>query len=247
MFPDDAPCHRANDVSRLASPGLLNFHLMIRFPILSLVALGAAMTSCSDSSTPKEITGIRELTGDEKKIRVVADDAERFRLSSLTGGGGQNQAAPAAPGASGGGELPFTWKAPDGWTLKPGMPMRDLSFTFGESGEGECYLSRLPGAGGGLTANVNRWRGQMGLPAITDAEVLALPKRVMFGLDATYVDITGAFSGMGGGAPKENYRMLGTIVASESGAVFVKMTGPAELIAANQPKFDAFCASLQPR
>lgn len=218
---------------------------MIRFPQLYLLAVAAVLPACFDSTTPQEINGVRELTGEERKIHVVADDAQRYRLSGLAGGG-QKSEAPRPTGGTDG-ELPFTWQVPDGWTLKPGMPMRDLSFAFGENEEGECYLSRLPGAGGGLTANVNRWRGQMGLPAITDAEVLALPKRVMFGLDATFVDISGSFSGMGGGAAKENYRMLGVIVASESGAVFVKMTGPAELIAANQPKFDAFCASLQPR
>ena len=218
---------------------------MTRFSILCLINLCLVLNACTDSSAPVEITGVRKLTGEERKIRVVADDAERFRISAAMASGGTAQ--PSAMESGGGGELPFTWKVPDGWTLKPGVPMRDLSFNFGDSGEGECDLSRLPGAGGGLTANVNRWRNQMGLPPIGDAEVIALPKRPMFGLDGTFVDISGAFSGMGGGPAKENYRMLGVIVASDAGAVFVKMTGPAELIAANQPKFDAFCASLQPR
>ena len=209
-------------------------------PGVCAVALGA----CSEATGPREITGVRELAEDERQIKIVESPAERFRMPSQMAGGG-GEAAPQ--GAGGDAAMPFVWTTPEGWTQKTGLPMRDLSFVFGANEEGECYLSRLPGAGGGLTPNVNRWRGQMGLAPMTDAEIAALPKKMMFGLEGTYVDLSGAFSGMGGGPGKENYRMLGVILSSDSGAVFVKMTGPAELITAQQANFDAFCASLQPR
>jgi hypothetical protein len=217
---------------------------MIRVSSLPLVGFAFLLTACSDSSVPREITGVRELSADERKIRIVESPAERFRMPGQMAGGGGG--APAAA-ADGGSAMPFVWVTPEGWTQQTGLPMRDLSFTFGAEGEGECYLSRLPGAGGGLAPNVNRWRGQMGLDPLTDAEIAALPKRTIFGLEGTFIDISGAFSGMGSGPGKENYRMLGVILASDAGAVFVKMTGPAELIAANLPNFDAFTASLQPR
>jgi hypothetical protein len=38
--------------------------------------------------------------------------------------------------------------------------------------------------------------------------------------------------------------MLGLILASEAGAVFVKMTGPRELVEANEKNFDIFTNSL---
>ena len=40
-------------------------------------------------------------------------------------------------------------------------------------------------------------------------------------------------------------RLLGVILNTGNGAVFVKMTGPRDLITANEAKFDAFCASLR--
>lgn len=222
---------------------------MMRLFPLFLPVFVVALAGCSKSSGPREITGVRELSAEERKINIVDSDAQRFRMPSEMAGGGAAAAAAGggAAAADGGGALPFVWTTPEGWTQQPQAPMRDLSFAFGPNGEGECYLSRLPGAGGGLVANVNRWRGQMGLDPLTEAEIIALPKKPMFGLQGTFVDIAGTFSGMGGGPVRENYRMLGVIVSSDAGAVFVKLTGPADLVAANQAQFDAFCASLQPR
>lgn len=224
--------------------------MMRRLSLLPLALAAFGLSACSKSSEPRDITGVRELSAEERKINLVESAAQRFRMPAETAGGGApsgGAGSGGAAGSDGGGSLPFVWTTPEGWTPQPGAPMRDLSFAFGEKGEGECYLSRLPGAGGGLVANVNRWRGQMGLEPMTEAEIVALPKKPMFGLQGTFVDVTGTFSGMGGGPARDNYRMLGVIVSSDAGAVFVKLTGPAELVAANQAKFDAFCASLQPR
>jgi hypothetical protein len=43
---------------------------------------------------------------------------------------------------------------------------------------------------------------------------------------------------------KENYRLLGAIVAGPQGSVFFKFTGPAKTVAAAQPEFDALIASM---
>ncbi len=207
-----------------------------------LAVMAVLMSSCSDSSGPREITEVRELSGGDQEIRIVDSPAERFRMpSQMANGGGNTGKADSAD------ELPFTWNTPEGWSRQTGLPMRDLSFSFGENGEGECYLSRLPGAGGGLVANVNRWRGQMGQEPLSEEEVAALPSKSLFGLEGTFIDVTGDFSGMGAAETKKDYRLLGVILTSEAGAVFVKMTGPADLVAANEANFDQFCASLQPK
>ena len=65
----------------------------------------------------------------------------------------------------------------------------------------------------------------------------------------TTIDTSGAYTGMGGpmmASPKAvpGYRLLGAIVEGPGGNVFVKLTGPAKTIAANQQKFEQLLASF---
>lgn len=208
-------------------------------PLAALLAVSLAIVAggCSDRNT-REITTVRELPEGSRDVLVVDSGADRYRMPS----------AAAAPRPSAGdSELPFTWETPEGWTQAPPAQMRDLTFHFGENGEGECYLSRLPGAGGGLAANVNRWRRQMGLEPVSEQEIAALPKRELFGMEATWVSLDGEFTGMGAAEARRDSRMVGLILAADFGAIFIKMVGPKELVEANTEKFEAFCASLELR
>ena len=102
-------------------------------------------------------------------------------------------------------------------------------------------------AGGSLDANVNRWRGQMGLEPATEAEIAALTTRPLFGIPAYIVDVTGAFKGMGAAEAQADYRLLGLIlpVGQTGQSLFVKMIGPQQLVADNESNFHAFCDSLR--
>src|SRR3989442_733367 len=61
---------------------------------------------------------------------------------------------------------PLKWKTPDGW--KEGQPseFRVASFRIsGQAGkQADVSVIPLPGSAGGDFSNVNRWRGQVGLP-----------------------------------------------------------------------------------
>ncbi|HRX57122.1 MAG TPA: hypothetical protein P5016_21620, partial [Verrucomicrobiales bacterium] len=131
-----------------------------------------------------------------------------------------------------------------GWTEIPGVMMRDANFTFGENGEGECYVSRLSGDGGGLEANVNRWRKQMGLNPATPEEIASLPHRETLGRESVFVQLDGDYSAVGAASAKKDQRLLGLIVIVEGGGLFVKMIGPKALVEQNSAQFDSFCESL---
>ncbi|MAS94173.1 MAG: hypothetical protein CMO55_13335 [Verrucomicrobiales bacterium] len=170
-------------------------------------------------------------------FKIADSSTERFRYRSM--------ANSAETSSSEGAAQQLVYDTPEGWTEQPASMMRVVTFRFGENDKGECYLARLPGAGGGLLANVNRWRGQMGAEPITEEEVNALPTKPLFGTEATYVTVDGSFSpGMGSTETYENYRLVGLILSSEAGAAFVKMTGPKELVEANIEEFDQFTSSL---
>lgn len=67
----------------------------------------------------------------------------------------------------------FPWAVPEGWVFdETPRQMRIATYMAPtESGEQEVAVTRFPGRVGGELANINRWRGQMGLSPITEAEL----------------------------------------------------------------------------
>lgn len=65
------------------------------------------------------------------------------------------------------------WIVPDGWTEDPApRPMRLTTYIAPDpSGDVEVAVSRFGGRVGGELANINRWRGQMGLAPVTPDEL----------------------------------------------------------------------------
>lgn len=142
----------------------------------------------------------------------------------------------------------LTWTVPPGWTEVPpdAAGMRLVNLTFGPNQEGECYISLMPGSAGGLEANVNRWRTQMGQPPYTEEEIAKLGKKPFFNREATFVAFDGDFKGFGAEQAKTGYRLLGLIHSAEQATIFVKLTGPKALVEENAAAFDAFCQSIKP-
>lgn len=78
------------------------------------------------------------------------------------------------------------WAAlPEGWSVGPENPMRKGSFVVpGPDGsKAELAVTVFPGNVGGLTANVNRWRGQIGLPPADEDSIRAAGKPAKVGPD----------------------------------------------------------------
>ncbi|MBK8091195.1 MAG: hypothetical protein IPK32_04180 [Verrucomicrobiaceae bacterium] len=143
----------------------------------------------------------------------------------------------------------LTWTIPEGWSEsdKPDAAgMRLVDLRFGPAQEGECYISLMPGNAGGLEANVNRWRTQMGQPAYSADEIAKLAKKPFFNRDGSFVAFDGDFKGFGAEAAKTGYRLLGIIHSTEQATIFVKLTGPKALVEQNTAAFDAFCQSIKP-
>jgi hypothetical protein len=147
------------------------------------------------------------------------------------------------------------WTAPAGWTNDGARPMRAATYTIppapGDKASAECGVYFFgAGQGGSVEANLERWKGQFKGP---DGKVAPpqIAKRTVHGLAVTIIDTAGEYSGMGGpmaasSTPVPGYRLLGAIVAGPGGNLFVKFTGPAKTIAANQQKFEQMLASFQP-
>ena len=136
----------------------------------------------------------------------------------------------------------LTWSAPAAWKPKPASSMRRGSFDVGE-GTGpfaDLAITAFPGNVGGDLANVNRWRGQVDLPAITEAELSAALQPISAnGLAIQLADLTG-------GPADKPVRMLGAIIPFDGATWFFKLTGPAAVVAAEKARFLEFLATVRP-
>lgn len=67
----------------------------------------------------------------------------------------------------------FPWAVPEGWAFdETPRQMRIATYMAPtDSGQQEVAVTRFPGRVGGELANINRWRGQMGLAPITQGEL----------------------------------------------------------------------------
>ncbi len=90
-------------------------------------------------------------------------------------------------------EPEMRWKLPAGWQETRGAGERYATLQFGASEPHlEVSVTRMPGDGGGVLANVNRWRNQMALEPITEAELDRNTTRVdAVGAQAVLVDLEG--------------------------------------------------------
>ena len=131
----------------------------------------------------------------------------------------------------------LTWTAPAQWQSKPASGMRKATFVVAEGAE--LAITAFPGDVGGELANVNRWRGQLQVAAITDAELPGAVSRLTAGgLQITVVDILG-------GTPDKPARMLGAMVPNGGATWFFKLVGPDATVAAAKPAFLDFLQTLK--
>jgi hypothetical protein len=85
------------------------------------------------------------------------------------------------------------WTLPPGWTEDKGGPQREATIRFGDHDPKlEISVSRFAGDGGGMLPNLNRWRGQLGLESVGEADLPSQAKKLDGSLAEVWiVDLTG--------------------------------------------------------
>jgi hypothetical protein len=139
----------------------------------------------------------------------------------------------------------FTFKPVDAWKAKgTPRPMSQGGFSLlsadGTKTIDADFYHFGSGQGGDIEANVTRWKGQF-QPAEGAEAIKFERKQYTFGKrKATLVFIKGTF--LSGGmftpkTPQPGSAMIGAILESEEGSVFVKFTGPEKDIDASKEAF----------
>ncbi|MCZ6699971.1 MAG: hypothetical protein O7D94_13655 [Planctomycetota bacterium] len=154
--------------------------------------------------------------------------------------------APKPPPAAGSATGVMQWDRPQGWRSVPNpeatgfASMRLATLAAGEGdNQIEVVISQLGGDGGGLIANINRWRGQVGLEPSTDPERSRIEAR---GAQGIFVDLAGSAPE---GSSAESTRMLAAIFPGADRTWFIKTTATRDRLDAHFEGFMSLCRSVR--
>jgi hypothetical protein len=169
-----------------------------------------------------------------------APHAQASQVASPPPAPSANPAPAAAEGEAGG--LP-EWAVPSTWKSQP--PTQMLLAKFIASGQAsemvEVTVSRFPGDTGGLLANVNRWRGQVGLEPVREQDLgqCSAPLELPEG-KATLVDVSGTNPRTG-----KKARLIGAIVPRGGQTWFFKLVGDLPVAEQEKAAFIKFVQSAR--
>ena len=150
------------------------------------------------------------------------------------------QAADAPPTFEAG---DFKFTRPSGWEWVPNTsPMRKAQLKVNDPAKKESaevvFFHFGEGGGGGTQANIDRWLGQFQEPR--EKLNSKIETGTAAGRKVTYVQAEGTYlSGMPGGSktPQPGTVLLGAIMESDKGNVFIRLTGPAKLATSARADF----------
>ncbi|MGF1635306.1 MAG: hypothetical protein ACFCVE_15770 [Phycisphaerae bacterium] len=167
-------------------------------------------------------------------VDSAAGPAETVANSTVATEGGTSATLPDSDGQ-------MHWHPPAGWrAVDAGVPMRLATYRTGPAPDAvEVTVTSLGGDGGGLLANVNRWRRQLGLPPAADVAALgdSLEAFEGSGVSGHLVRIDAGERGLAGAVISP---------AGSESTYFVKATAPAEAIKAARPEIFTFARSFHP-
>ena len=130
------------------------------------------------------------------------------------------------------------WDVPGGWEEQPPSSMRVATFaiTGTDGAKADVSVIKLGGSAGGTLENVNRWRAQVGLAPVDEAELAKLlTTQEIGGVEITFVDMPGR--GVESGDPA---RLLAAMAPHAGSTWFYKMLGDDQLVAQQKAAFVKF-------
>jgi len=136
----------------------------------------------------------------------------------------------------------LTYKTPKGWrAVKPTILLTaKLEVGQGEQ-TGTFTIAVLRAPAGGLAANINRWRAQVGLdPLKEEAAAKSAGETTIDGCPGRVIDLTGPQKD--GQAAR---RILAAFVTRGDQVWFFKLLGPADLVGKEKPAFEALLKSVR--
>jgi hypothetical protein len=182
-----------------------------------------------------KMTGDSALVTKEKPAFIGFLKSAMFASADMPAGhpdiSGAGTTAPSTlKNASAGGQP--KWAVPVGWKEMPGGQFLAAKFAIAgeDGGQASVNVSTSRGTGGGLAANVNRWRGQLGLQPVSDAELAGMTMPV------SSTAGKGVLVEMG----NDSTALVAIVVTMADQSWFYKLMGDAAVVAAEKQSFIQF-------
>lgn len=139
------------------------------------------------------------------------------------------------------------WEVPADWAEKPagggGMRIASYGVTASDGRSLDISVVALGAQAGSLLDNVNRWRNELKLAPITEAELAGAVQSVPIGtMTGQMVNLVSEQATLEG---KHKERTLAAILSLGGSTVFFKLRGEDQLATENQPKFLAWIKSVR--
>jgi hypothetical protein len=215
---------------------------------LMMMIAGAMLVGCEQSSSPDRVSapaegveGASDAAGVDEAGVGDTGVGETGVSEAGMGDGARAAAEDSAPAALGGervyaGDLSFG--VPQGWEVRP--PSNQMRVAEVGAGGADAPVAAFSMAGGGIDANIGRWRGQFAEP---DAQRLRETLEIA-GRTVHLVEMAGSYRGMGGPAQGDTVMLAAIVEQPGQPSVFIKMTGPSAAVDAARGGFRAMVESL---
>jgi hypothetical protein len=133
------------------------------------------------------------------------------------------------------------WQVPASWKEVPPSEMLLAKFTGGnDDGSADITVSAFPGDVGGTLANMNRWRGQIGLAPVAESDLEKLTTQLdVLGGKAILIDMTGQNP-----RTAKPARLVGVIWPRGGQTWFYKMLGDPAAVGREKDAFTKFVQSV---
>jgi len=182
-----------------------------------------------------------------------SDNQKQQGESNLPETSGQMEAAHSMGAGGNHSVAGITWTVPDGWVTAGKRPMRvETYFIDTVDTKAECAVYYFgPEQGGAVSANIDRWIGQMEMPDGSSAEKSAIKGTVESECcKISTVEVSGTFNFSAGPMMKSqekrpDYLLLGAVVDGPEGSVFFKLTGPNAEKARFENQFNGMLKSIK--
>ncbi|MCX6923794.1 MAG: hypothetical protein NT154_11385 [Verrucomicrobia bacterium] len=207
----------------------------------------AAITRRDGTAWFFKVTGDDTLVAEQKLAFIEFLKSVTFQVATA-----QAQLPPSHPptdmmsqagAAASSGQPKPNWEVPTAWKEIPGGQFLVAKFvlTGAANAQANVNVSMSPGEGGGLLANVNRWRGQLGLGPVADADLAKATQSLDLPAGkASLADIAGKDPKSG-----QDTRLLAVVIPRSGETWFYKLMGDTQVVQQEKDAFMKFVQSVK--